>query len=810
MDLEATSAGSNAKIIQVGIVIVEDGRIIQSYETDVNPHERLDEHIKQLTGLTDARLRKAPEFAQVAKDIFELIEDAVFVAHNVKFDANLLAEALFWEGFELTTPRIDTVELSQIFYPTLERYNLGALASELDIELHHAHSALADAMATAQLLLKLREKIASLPRGLIEDLLSMADCLIYESRLLIEDALEDSSLFLPSHLFEVHGLYLRKPQQFLESYYLSEQFELNMQLLGLEAYPEQSQFVAYLEESLHQPLPSFIEAPTGIGKTYAYLLTLLSKTSKRILVSVPTKILQDQIMKKEGKAIQDLFQIPFHSLKSPKDYIQLDKFYETLQSDSDNRMIRRFKMQLLVWLTMTETGELSEIGQLYRHAHFVSEISHDGQLSKHSLFYQEDFWRLGQEKVKTNRVILTNHAYLLTRLEDDKSLLQETVLVVDEAQKLFFALEQFSQREETLQSLLMSLQHAIEEEKDLLQRRLLESIQFELNACSKEIQQGKTAVLSDQTVAKIRQDVSELKNDSLEKLRELFDERYQTFWIDKEVVDSQQLLHLHAGVEDLCSFRDFVPEEVPVLFVSATIAISKKVNLPSLLGYQEQQIYQVPTQLKQHQAMLLPIDFPDVVSLSSSEYAIEISRLIEELLPLRKPIFLLFTSKELLLETSAALKFPHLAQYRNGDAANIKRRFDRGESSILLGTGSFWEGVDFSQQREVIQIITRLPFDNPKNYMVQKVNSQLRQEGKNPFYDYSLPVAILRLKQAIGRTSRFQEQESLVLLLDQRVVTKRYGKQILDSLQQVLPLHTTLRERLVEQAANFFKKENRE
>ena len=200
-------------------------------------------------------------------------------------------------------------------------------------------------------------------------------------------------------------------------------------------------------------------------------------------------------MKKEGKTIQDLFQIPFHSLKSPKDYIQLDKFYEALQSESDNGMIRRFKMQLLVWLTMTETGEFSEIGQLYRHLHFVADICHDGQLSKRSLFYQEDFWRLGQEKVKTSRVILTNHAYLLTRLEDDKSLLQESVLVVDEAQKLFFALEQFSQREENLQSLLLSLQHAIEEEKDLLQRRLLESIQFELNACSKEVLQGKTADL---------------------------------------------------------------------------------------------------------------------------------------------------------------------------------------------------------------------------------------------------------------------------------------------------------------------------
>ena len=809
VDLEATSAGSNAKIIQVGIVIVENGEITHSYETDVNPHERLDEHIKQLTGLTDARLRKAPEFAQVAKEIFELINDAVFVAHNVRFDANLLAEALFWEGFELTTPRIDTVELSQIFYPTFERYNLGALAFELGIELHHAHSALADATATAQLLLKLREKIAGLPRGLLDELLSMADCLIYESRLLIEDAYEESSAFLPPSLKEVHGLYVKKQRWPLENRHLSEQFDLNMQLLGMEAYPEQKQFASYIEEGLKHGSPSFIEAPTGIGKTYAYLLTLLVKTSKRILVSVPTKILQDQLMKKEAQAIQDLFQVSFHSLKSPKEYLQLDKFYETLHRESDNRMVQRFKMQLLVWLTMTETGELSEVGQLYRHTHFVAEICHDGQLSKRSLFYQEDFWRLGQEKVKTSRVILTNHAYLLTRLEDDQSLLEDAVLVVDEAQKLFFALEQFSQKELSLTSLLMDIQHCLDQEKDLLQRRLLESIQFELNACSKEVAQGKRAVLSEQTVEKMRQDVRELANESLENLKELFAERYQSYWIDKETFEDHHIMHLHAGVEGLLSFQDFLTEDVPVFFVSATIGISRKVDLPSLLGYRDQQMYQVPSERKQHQELLLPIDFADVVSLSASEYALELSQLVEDLLPLGKSIFLLFTSKELLLETSNALKVPHLAQYRNGDAANIKRRFDRGESSILLGTGSFWEGVDFSHQNEVIQIITRLPFDNPKDFMVQKVNAQLRDQGKNPFYDYSLPVAILRLKQAIGRTSRSDEQESLVLLLDQRVLTKRYGKQILDGLKQVLPLQTTLKSQLVDQAQHFFER-NRE
>ena len=89
---------ANAKIIQIGIVIIQDGQIVETYETDVNPHEELDEHIRQLTGITNQQLKKAPDFSQVARQVYELIEDAVFVAHNVKFDANLLAESLFWEA----------------------------------------------------------------------------------------------------------------------------------------------------------------------------------------------------------------------------------------------------------------------------------------------------------------------------------------------------------------------------------------------------------------------------------------------------------------------------------------------------------------------------------------------------------------------------------------------------------------------------------------------------------------------------------------------------------------------------------------
>ena len=85
---------------------------------------------------------------------------------------------------------------------------------------------------------------------------------------------------------------------------------------------------------------------------------------------------------------------------------------------------------------MTETGEpLVKLANLYRHLHFVADILPRWSIVEAFGFLSgRFFWRLGQEKRKTNRVILTNHAYLLTRLEDDKSLLQESVLVVDEAQ----------------------------------------------------------------------------------------------------------------------------------------------------------------------------------------------------------------------------------------------------------------------------------------------------------------------------------------------------------------------------------------
>ena len=807
VDLEATSARSNAKIIQVGIVIIENGQIVKAYETDVNPHEKLDPHIRQLTGLTDKRLRKAPDFSQVAREIYELIEDAIFVAHNVKFDADLLAEALFWEGFELVTPRIDTVELAQVFFPKFEKYNLGILCEQLEIPLEHAHTALADALATATLFLKIQEKIQKLPKELVEYLLTFSNSLIYESRLAIEDAFDHMSDFTCHDLIKQQGIFLRKSKRIKKARKLSKNFQHNISLLDLEERKEQDEFAHAVEQALKSHQSSFLQAQTGLGKTYGYLLPALGQTSKQILVTVPTKVLQDQIVANEGQNLEQIFHISLHSLKSPANYLKLDFFYDSLQQVDDNRLVNRCKMLLLVWLTETESGDLDEIGQRHRYQTYLQQVLHDGKLSKKSHFWDTDFWQKGQEKSKRSRVLVTNHAYFLTRLEDDKSIVENRLLIVDEAQKLFLALENLSRKSLNMTKCLQQIQLELARVDTILQRRLLEDIQFELAHAAEQFQRYKKNELTKEACSKLRQDLSEINTSSLSDLRAIFATKYDQFWLKEDQFDDYRVMMLEATCLKVLDFRSLLPEKVQVLFVSATLEISKKVHLAHLLGFENAPFYQLPQKMKFQQKIWLDKDFPNVVDLDVETYADLIAKWVHKLADQEIPILVLFTSKSLLLAVSERLRLPHLAQYKNGEAANIKRRFDRGETSILLGAGSFWEGTDFSSQKQMIEMITRIPFDNPSDFFTQKLNNKLRQEGKNPFYDYNLPVAILRIKQALGRTVRHQEQQSAVVILDNRILSKRYGRQIQTALEKVAPLSIASMKQIPKEIEQFLKKE---
>jgi len=800
VDLEATSTGSKAKIIQVGIVVIEDGKIVDHYTTDVNPHEPLDAHIKELTGLTDQRLAQAPDFSQVARKIFDLVEDGIFVAHNVQFDANLLAENLFFEGYELRNPRVDTVELAQVFFPELEKYSLPILCRELGIPLKHAHTALSDAQATAELLLFLREKMAQLPKGLLESLLEMADALLYESYLVIDEIFRNQSILSSPDLVEVQGLYFKKNETPLEPRKLSQDFSKNISLLNLEVREEQESFAKEVGLLLKDEPVSLIQAPTGIGKTYGYLLPALSQAKERqIVLSVPTKILQNQIMEEEGKRLKEVFHIDIHSLKGPQNYLKLDAFYRSLQENDENRLFRRFKMQLLVWLTETETGDLDEIGQLYRYQHFLTDLRHDGNLSSKSLFVTEDFWKRSQEKAQTCKLLVTNHAYLVTRLEDNPEFVSDRLLIIDEVQKVLLALENLLQQTYDIQSIVDLIDKALLEEQNKVQQRILESIRFECLYLIEQFQSGKSKKNILDSLANLHQYFSELEG--FEELVRYFTAD-RDYWLEA-IETSQKKIQISSTKSGRILLSSLVPDSCQVLGVSATLEISQRVSLADLLGYPEAKFVKIEACKTQDQEVVLVKDFPLVTETSLEVYAKEVADLLIDVQAFQQPILVLFTAKDMLLAVSDLLPVSHLAQYKNGDVHQLKKRFEKGEQQILLGAASFWEGVDFSSHPFVIQVVPRLPFQNPQEPLTKKINQELNQEGKNAFYDYQLPMAIIRLKQALGRSMRREHQRSLTLILDRRIVGKRYGKQIVASLAKEATVKTVSQSEVDEAVDKF-------
>lgn len=797
VDLEATGTGADAKIIQIGIVLVENGEIIDSFATDINPYEPLDDHIKSLTGITDQQLSQAPDFGQVASTIYDMIGDAIFVAHNVKFDANLLAEALFFEGYELLTPRVDTVELAQLFFPTFDKYSLGNLAEHLDLGLDQAHTAISDALATARLLIKIQEKIKSLPRTIVDKILDLADNLLFESRLVIDELVPYLEETISTSLESVHGLVLRKPVKAQPSYHLSEDFATNIALLGLHERKKQTAFAQVVEKRLADvEQVHFIQAQAGLGKTYGYLLPLLARSEKPLLVTVPTKLLQEQIMENEGDKLREIFHISMASLKSPKHFIKLDSFWKTLQRQDDNRLVNQFKMQVLVWLTETRTGDLDELKQKQRYQAYFDEIAHDGNLEPESLFWGWDFWQGLNQQALSSRVLITNHAYFLSHLKDQDPLMDNRLVVIDEAQKFLLAAENLATDSQDLTASLQLLQSKKDRADKVLDQRLYESCQFELNHILNRFRQYGQREIAQEDLDQLKQNLAELQDIDLQDLAQLLD-YYDSFWLEEKYLDDKRIAYLRGSKDSLLNVATYLPD-TKIFCISATLTISKKVSLADLLGFEQVTMDLLPTQAVTNQQLLFPTNLPDILSCSKEEHAAYLVHSLGKIAELGRPILVLFTSISLLLQVSDLLDerdIPHLAQHKHGQEMTLKRKFERGESQILLGTGVFWEGVDFASQNQLIQVITRLPFDNPKDRFVQKINHHLREQGKNPFYDYSLPMMMIKLKQAIGRTNRHDQQDSVVLVLDPRIHTKRYGQQILSFFEEV---YTVLKPKEIE------------
>ncbi|WP_246005659.1 helicase C-terminal domain-containing protein [Companilactobacillus insicii] len=904
VDLETTNANwhDNGRIIQFGCALIEDGEIVKTYNQKINPQVPIPSRITALTGLSDEDVCDSPTFEEIAPKIFKLLKNKVFIAHNVNFDFTFLNREFNRIGMnELNIKAIDTVELSQILFPTISSYKLQDLTGYLSIQHDNPHSADSDALVTAKLFLIIVKRLQELPIQTLKLLADFGKDTIRDTNLVFKQVVkevEGKQSVLPDYLYEHNGLVLRKKDLHVSeaidrsSKYPDTKLEKQKKLKGVLEYRKNQ---AKLMDDIYQTSQhlnkhkkwNLIEAPTGSGKTLGYLLPLsyVINNNQKLVIATTTKVLQQQVIDQSIPLLNQVTGNNFHAevVKSSYNFIDLDRFYEALDNYRMHSHTAILKMKILVWLTMTTTGDLSELHLTNYSSPLFTIIRHRGEQKENTLFSKDDFWMYQQNRYQESLILVTNQSYLARNI-DSTIWGRNSYLVVDEANHFanslrdvaspsvdFLKLNEYVKKiSDILYQNRVTLRYAFTEVTTQLWNyqdlqnmeshfkaidELVERLEFNIfenyiqdNVSFKNREQFVSIIDSEQKFGNNNSELIDLLSDLIVELSlivnrvdTLFDQyNFQKNFISVElskvisnlIIENSKLRGVLNNIDELLqslqgqkqefgvelemrdyyepntlkiSWRQFdiknLIDEVTdrfsqIVAIGAAITIQKDfTHFIMDLQLNEGQINQMnilpdANNMAKNSKIFLPSDVPDIFSLDEDAYFDMVTSYIVDILDnLDHQTMILFNSLntlsnvyDRLMHTDVKEKWEILAQGVTGTNEKIKKRFAIGKRSVLLGANSFWEGVDFPKKMLEILIVTRIPFESPEQPDVKIRQDILRERGLNIFKADALPKAILQLRQGLGRLVRSPEDKGVILLLDNRILTKNYGKDILNSL----------------------------
>lgn len=455
VDLETTGHSyiNGDRIIQIAIVIMKEWHIEKTFTTFINPQQPIPLFIQDLTNITDADVAKAGAFEAYGQTIYDLLQDAIFVAHNTDFDLAFLQAELSRAGFPTWRgKKLDTVELSKIVFPTALSYKLGDLAQELNIPLKQAHRADDDAKATAKLLKACWNELLSLPQTTIEQLhkrsfrlksdishLLFAALHIKRSKVMAEEG------YLYAYELAIKRPPMNKQKTAAENEYPKTRKEklalLQKALPSFEERPQQFQMMDIVWHSLQDQQETIIEASTGIGKTLSYLLPSFyyaKQSGRKIGISTYTSNLLEQLVYEELVKLEQITGERVHIalLKGMQNYIDIGRFAQILKVDDESYDEALAIAQVITWLAKTETGDLSELNMSGGGQLFLEKI----RKLQWTTAQQFDFYSYAIEQSRHADIIMTNHAMLLADLVRQEQLF-DTIggWIIDEAHQFIQA-----------------------------------------------------------------------------------------------------------------------------------------------------------------------------------------------------------------------------------------------------------------------------------------------------------------------------------------------------------------------------------
>lgn len=562
------------------------------------------------------------------------------------------------------------------------------------------------------------------------------------------------------------------------------------------------------------------EAGTGIGKTFAYLVPLLC-LQRRAVISTATKALQDQLFRRDlpqaAKVLEKSVRVA--CLKGRMNYLCLRQL-EAVKARSDWLGDARIET-LMAWERSTRYGDLAELPLKDAETTWVARLAVDSEhcIGSACQFFSKCYVYLARRKALSADVVIVNHHLLvadLVKQRDSISTLLKAmdVVVVDEAHTLpaiarlnlgdQLALGEISELIEEFRNLGL----AAASDEGLAVERVQEGLATSFRLLTSE---QSRAQLQEQYVhfagalyAAFEALIVALQSmdaaaEPLERCERIL-ARLQPFtgsatsqeatgqciWMEQGSGKSPVLCR--AELETGARFRELRQgSDTTWVFTSATLGPDPQFKtLNRELGLDVPRMLRIESPFNhRHQGLLyLPDNLP---AITSSDYH---QRVLEAALPLIRVApggcFVLCTSWQACTKTAELLRGEELNRRLLVQGQAPRRQlldeFREDGRGLLIGTASFWEGVDVKGDALVLVVIDRLPFEMPDDPVLAARIANCRALGGRPFVDIQLQEAVISLQQGAGRLIRSECDWGVLMIGDPRLRTKPYGKVFLKSL----------------------------
>ncbi len=903
LDIETTGLDSlRDAIIEIGAVKYDGHQVVERWQSLINPQRMIPAQITQLTGITNEMVRDAPPIKAVIQQFTDFVGDLPVVGHNVRFDLGFLnVHTKFTRN-----PVNDTFEIAAVLLPSAPRYSLSALVDTLAVSNLQPHRAQEDADATLAVCMKLFEIASKLPQHVLAEIVQDAQSIEWDASWFFTQVLKNLIKESPqarSARQQDYGVLFSEPSELLAqplkpnptilpldveetTAILSPGGPFSKYLPNFESRNEQLEMLQAITGALSNSQHLMVEAGTGIGKSFAYLVPAAlwsMRNNTRVVISTNTLNLQDQLINKDIPDLKSALGIDLRAgvLKGRANYLCPRRLEALRHRRPRDAAELRLLAKILVWLESGGHGQLSELnltGPLENEAWKRLSAQDENCTAEVCLNRMGGicpYFRARQTALSAH-IIIVNHALLLSDMVANNRVLPEyKYLIVDEAHHLEDAStnalsyrvtqqdierlfdELGSSNSGNLGQLLVALSNQIkpaeysaivrivEKSTDLAYRaqtrfseffrnieeflyqerngneigdygqqvRVIAATQHqpiwdgvmiawdEVAEPLEDLQRSLTGLvngLSDEESAGTEQvenllgelltithNLQEVQNNIQAMVTEL--DSNTIYWI--ELDNKYNRLSLNFAPLEIGPLMEKYLWHTKdcVVVTSATLTANNSFDyIRSRLNADEadELILGSPFDYENSALLFLPTDMPEPTDYLNHQRSIE-RAILRTARATGGRMLVLFTSYRQLKATSHVVS-PLLAKdgiqvYEQGEGASTSALLDSfrtTDHAVLLGTKSFWEGVDVPGEALSVLLIVKLPFDVPNDPVI----SARAETFENPFSEYTLPEAILRFRQGFGRLIRTQSDRGVVAILDRRVRSKQYGQLFLQSL----------------------------